>query len=144
MLQGRLLFFFQKLIFLVSFPLAAASPNGGGFHAGPGIGPLRVSDAAQENFSGHSSGFQTGNLHGGQGRVRKGGLGCAVKARYQNISRNGEAHFLERAHQMDGKEIIGADKGVWDAAHPVQLLDQPVRIAIGRIIGGENREPVVL
>ena len=66
----------------------------GWFSRGSRYRPIRVGDAAEEDIRGYSSGFQAGNLHGCQGRVRKGGLGCAVKARHQDVSRNGDAHLI--------------------------------------------------
>ena len=111
-------------------PHGGGAPDGGGADIGAAEGAAGILDPLQQDVRGQPADLGAGYLGRGERRLHHSGLGRAVEPGHQHPVRDGDAHLLERRHQVDGDEVVGAQQRVGQCRHPAQPLQHPLGIDV--------------
>ena len=83
---------------------------------------IRLLDPGEQKICCNISHLGAGDINGGQVRVDDPRLGGIIESGDKDVLRYPDSLFLQCADQVDGNEIIGADKDVRKLYHPVDSL----------------------
>ena len=118
----------------------AGAPHRGGLDVAAAVGQGGPLDAVQQDARRHEAHLAAGDAHGGEGRLGDGGFRRIVEAHHHDVLGNAQMLVFQRPHQMDGQIVVGADKGVGQPGHGLQLVHQPGGLTVGGAVGCHDAE----
>ena len=92
----------------------------------------------QQQICCQAADFGTGDLGSGQRRGYNSRLRRAIKAGDHDLFGDADPQVLQSSHHVQRQEVIGADQGIWQVRHTLDLALQPLGIPVKRTVTVQN------